>query len=175
MSNDGNLESRNDENDAAFAAGTGEEAASTLGNSEANPSQDVNTRKSVKNRSGKRAPLVKKDAAGIFRGTDQALSKQPDEITFLRNNAQIRDLQSFKEGIINQTAGFGGLKSQVTLALNVLAQRVFEGATIESTSRYLFFLGIQRGKVAEMLERNAIYEELFAKFVLERMKDWREP
>lgn len=144
--------------------------------SEGKKDSESHTRKGNGNRSGKRTSIVKKNAEGI-RGRTGENKPDFEVVRILRRHAEIRDLQTFRERMLEQTSGFGGLRSQVDFCINAVRKLVFENCSDDQLKSYIFTLGISRAKMPEVMERVRYYIPLFAQFVEERIKserDWRD-
>lgn len=163
-------------NTPEVSSGKSEETASPSSQSEGKADPESNSRKGTGDRKGKRTVVVKKNAEGIRRRSNEIVRKL-DDVEFLRKNARILDLETFKERMMENTSGFGGLRNQVNFNITALVKLVFENCTEDQLTRYIFTLGISRAKMPEVLERFWNYVPLFTEFVQGRMKtetEWRE-
>lgn len=157
----------------------GEEASPAAGNSTAEENQSPNSREGAGDRETVPAVVKSSKSKGI-RKRASGITQQPaadTRLDFLRKNVQVRDTTKLKEQMIKESAGFGGLKSQIVLMMQGLEKKIFDNYEDSEVSRYLFALGMKRDKIPEALERIEIYEELLFVLIHERLKsekDWRE-
>jgi hypothetical protein len=168
-------ENRTEDYSTKIEPRTSEETPIFNGSDQEEQNKELDVSKGVGDYRKRRTSAFKKNNQRIRRSANE--NSQLDRLTFLRKNAEIRDLQTFKEIMLGQASGLGGLQRTVTLTCVALEKRIFRHFSNEELQRFFFAVGCRRSKTHEFMERLEDYTDLLIEHVQDRLKqekNWRD-